>query len=160
MEIRGLIANHRADADYRFERTIELKEWYLTGKTWKIWLQEPAGSNDNTHNADEDDHPDNDHIYSIDSPGFLFSVTQPDFDNIPLDDRTGVTELVFMLNATETVEIKIGSGNWEKAAELEWFSVTWLENVDGKWRRKAGANQIEKGSIDGLEFASAPPTTF
>jgi hypothetical protein len=65
-----------------------------------------------------------------------------------------------MLNATETVQVKVGSGNWEKAAELKWFSVTWLEKVDGKWRRKQGANKIEKGSIDDLEFANEPPTTF
>jgi len=58
------------------------------------------------------------------------------------------------------VQVKIGSGNFEKAAEMEWFSVTWLEKVDGKWRRKAGANKIEEGSIKGLEFASEPPTTF
>jgi hypothetical protein len=160
MEIRGLIAGHRADAEYRFDRTIEMKEWYLAGKTWKLWQEEPADSNDNTHNKDEDDHPDNDHIYSIDGPGFTFSVTQPAFDNIPLDDRPRVTELVYMLNATETAQVKVGSGNFEKAAEMEWFSVTWLEKVDGKWRRKAGANKIEKGSIEGLEFASEPPTTF
>jgi hypothetical protein len=33
------------------------------------WQEEPADSNDNTHNKDEkneDDHPHNDHIYSID----------------------------------------------------------------------------------------------
>ena len=99
MEIRGLIAGHRADAEYQFDRTIEMKEWYLAGKMWKLWQEEPVGSNDNTHNKDEDDHPDNDHIYSIDGPGFTFSVTQPTFDNIPLDDRSSVTELVYMKTA-------------------------------------------------------------
>jgi len=30
------------------------------GKRWKLWQEEPADSNDNTHkgNRDEDDHPD------------------------------------------------------------------------------------------------------
>jgi hypothetical protein len=160
MEIRGLVADHRAGADYHFNRTIQMKMWYLAGKTWKLWKEYPAGSPDNTHNADEDDHPDNDHIYSIDSPGWTFSVTQPDFDDIPRDLRSSVTELVYMLNAIETAHVRVDSGNWEKAAELKWFSVTWLEKVDGTWRRKPGSNKIQKGSIDDLEFATEPPTAF
>jgi hypothetical protein len=160
MEIRGLVADHRAEAAYKFDRTIQMKKWYLAENMWKLWDEVPAGSNDNTHNADEDDHPDNDHIYSIDSPGFTFSVTQPEFDDIPSADRSSVTELVYMLNSTEIVCVKVGSGNWEKAAELKWFSVTWLEKVDGKWRRKPGANKIEKGSIEDLDVATEPPTAF
>ncbi len=167
MEIQGLIAGHRADAEYHFGRTIEMTKWYLAGTTWKVWKRLPAGTDDNQVATDADEHPDNDHIYSIDDPGFIFSVAHPNLDNIFPDDRSinastyrsTITELVYMLNAFETVDVKVGSGNWERAADLEWFSVTWLEKVDGKWRRKAGLNMIEKGSIIGLELAE-PPTAF
>ena len=71
MEIRGVIKGHRPDAEYRFDRTINNKTWYLAGKSWNLLNPViPAGTNDNTHQGDEDDFPENDHIYSIDTPGF------------------------------------------------------------------------------------------
>src|SRR5215510_816574 len=69
MEIRGVVTGHRPDAEYRFNRTRQKKDWYRTRDTWQSLL--PPDNNptsDNTHRKDEDDHPDNDHIYSFDSP--------------------------------------------------------------------------------------------
>src|SRR5262249_42743415 len=38
MEIRGNVTGHRPDAQYRFDRTIEMGMWYRLGKsTWKRW---------------------------------------------------------------------------------------------------------------------------
>ena len=161
MEIRGTVKGHRADAEYKFERTINNKTWYLSGKSWK-WLDAviPPGTNDNTHVGDEDDFPDNDHIYSIDTPGFTGPETAPDLvDNVPSADRSTLWEAVFMLNATETVKVRVAGGNWGQAAQLDWFSVTWLERVDGVWRRKSGSNRIAEGSIENLEDADTPDNT-
>lgn len=164
MEIRGVVTGHRPDAEYRFGRTIEQKSWILLGTNWKFREPPiPAGTDDNTHSGDEDPHPDNDHIYSVDAPGFTGPTTKPDLlDGLPSAEASRTTEAVYMLNATETVEVRVGKGPWSEAATLEWFSVTWLEKVDGKWQRKSGFNKIEAGSIDGLEFAGSdqPPLTF
>jgi hypothetical protein len=164
MEIRGIVKDHRPDAEYKFDRFINNKTWYLSGKNWN-WLNPviPAGSNDNTHQGDEDDFPDNDHIYSIDTPGFTGSETAPDLvDSVPPADRATLSEAVFMLNATETAKVRVAGGHWRQAAQLDWFSVSWLEKVDGVWRRKSGSNRIAVGSIDNLEDADAhnPPTSF
>jgi hypothetical protein len=158
MEIRGVVSFHRPDAEYRFGRTIGQKSWYLAGKTWKfLETPIPAGTNDNAHSNDEDDHPDNDHIYSIDTPGFTGPTTRPDLlGNIPPGDRDSVTEAAYMINATETVEVKVGQGSWSPAGGLDWFSVTWLEKVNGTWRRKQDLNVIETGSLIGLDEAKTP----
>jgi hypothetical protein len=139
-----------------FDRIIVQKSWFKAGNTWKL-LDQTQGS-DNTHSNDEDDHPDNDHIYSIDTPGFVGSVTNPNFvGNLPRDDRESATEGVFMMNATEAVEVKVGQAPWKQVDHLEWFSVTWLEKVHGTWRRKADLNRIDVGSLIGLEDANATP---
>jgi hypothetical protein len=77
----------------------------------------------------------------------------------PPTDRSSVTEAVFMMNATETAEVKVGGGPWTKAAELEWFTVTWLEKVNGQWRRKPQVNTISEGSINNLDDPNALPDT-
>jgi hypothetical protein len=62
-----------------------------------------------------------------------------------------------MLNAIETAEVTVNGGTtWVQAAQLEWFTVSWLEKVDGVWRRKPGSNLIDVGSIDHLQSADNP----
>src|SRR4051812_27340324 len=79
MEIRGVVTGHRPDAAYRFGRTIEQKSWILVGTSWRFRdTPIPAGTDDNANSGDEDTHPDNDHIYSVDSPGFTGPTTKPD----------------------------------------------------------------------------------
>ncbi|MFL5028228.1 MAG: hypothetical protein ACJ8E1_00025, partial [Xanthobacteraceae bacterium] len=105
----------------------------------------------------EDDHPDNDHIYSIDTPGFAGPVTKLNMlDSLPRDDRPNVTEVVYMLSATETVEVSVGKKPFSQAASLDWCTVTWLEKVGGTWRRKDGENRIEAGTLDGLLDVDSP----
>jgi hypothetical protein len=164
MEIRGVVTGHRPDAEYRFGRTIEQKSWILVGPNWRFREPPiPAGSDDNTHSGDEDTHPDNDHIYSVDAPGFTGPTTKPDLlGGLSSADVSQTTEAVYMINATETAKVNVGKGPSLEAATLDWFSVTWLEKVDGKWQRKPGFNKIAAGSIEGLEFAGSdqPPLTF
>ena len=162
MEIRGTIIGHRPGNAYRFDRTIEKRRWYLVGNRWKPLKDDvPGGSNDNKHTNDEDDVPNNDHIYSIDTPGLLGPIALPNvISNLPGDDRKDATEVVFMMNATESVEVKVGTGPFTQSATLNWFSVSWIEKVGANWRRKADLNRIGAGSIQDLEFATEPPRTF
>ena len=156
MEIRGVVKGHRPDAEYRFGRTINSKTWYLAGKDWKLLEPvNPPGTNDKVHRSDEDDFPDNDHIYSIDTPGFTGPETAPEqVANVPPADRATLSELVQMLNATETVEARVAGGQWKQAGQLDWKSVCWLEKVDGVWRRKSDSNKIEEG--DHRPFGGRP----
>jgi hypothetical protein len=162
MEIRGTITGHRPDAEYDFHRTRQRAHWCLIRGTWRCTLYEPPGTNDDTHNNDEDLHPDNDHIYSTDSPG---PPIPPSFseDQLKFDDQSDVTEFVYMVNFVETVHVKVGKGAWLKVGEgLEWFTVTWLEKTGTKWRRKPGKSKIAQGSITDLELGATvtgqPPT--
>ena len=77
---------------------------------------------------------------------------------IPDDERPNVTEYVYMINAIETVDVKLGSGPWMQMAggEMKWSSVTWLEKASGKWRRKPGnENKIVAASLDDMEIGAA-----
>jgi len=157
MEIRGVVSFHRPDAEYRFNRIIVQKSWYLAGKNWKL-LHPPFKGRDNTHPDDEDDHPDNDHIDSVDAPGFTGTVANPVFlGNLRKAERDSVTEGVYMISATESVEVKVGGSPWKRVDQLDWFSVTWLEKVSGTWRRKANLNRIDAGSLIGLEDKDTTP---
>jgi len=155
------VTGHRPDAEYRFNRTRQKKDWYRTRDTWQSLL--PPDNNptsDNTHRKDEDDHPDNDHIYSFDSPGLDGPLGNPPFlAAVPATARSSVTEVVYMMNATETVEVRVAGGPWAKAADLEWFTVTWLEKVSGQWQRKSEMNTISTGSINNLDDKQAVPDT-
>ena len=53
----------------------------------------------------------------------------------------------------------MAGGLWKQAAQLDWFSVSWLEKADGAWRRKSGLNRIAEGSIENLEDANTPDLT-
>ena len=163
MEIRGTVIGHRPGAEYKFGRIIEQGDWYLVGKnTWKCRNYSPPGTDDNKYTADEDNQPDNDHIYVIDGPGppippGMFAVAGK-LPAIPDDERPNVTEYVYMINAIETVGVKIGSGPWMQMAggEMKWSSVTWLEKASGKWRRKPGTeNKIVAASLDDMEIGAA-----
>lgn len=159
MEIRGVVIGHRPDAEYRFGRLRVTKEWYRNNDRWQ-YLNPPdlKPTNDKTHNKDEDDHPDNDHIYSFDTPGLVGPLGNPPFmASVPPPERSSVTEAVFMMNATEKAEVRVARGPWTKSAELEWFTVTWLEKVSGQWRRKPDMNTISAGSIINLDDTNAVP---
>jgi hypothetical protein len=157
MEIRGTVLGHTAGTSYRFDRTVAMREWYRVGDQWKPIRSLPEGSPDNTHNSDEDDIPNNDHIYSVDTPGLEGKIAAPNIaDGLTKD----ATEIVFMMTAIETVEVKMGNGPWTQAGSLDWHSVTWLEKVGSSWRRKVGKNEIEQGEIPNLDDASEPPATF
>jgi hypothetical protein len=160
MEIQGVVIGHRPDAEYRFNRDRQTKKWYRANGTWQyLGQQDSKPTNDNTHRKDEDDHPDNDHIYSLDTPGLVGPLgSNPAFlAAVPATARSSITEAVFMMNATETAEVRVGGGPWTKAAVLDWFTVTWLEKVDGQWRRKPQMNLISAGSIINLDDPQAVP---
>jgi hypothetical protein len=162
MEIRGVVTGHRPDAQYQFGRLRVTKEWYRVKDTWQF-LHPPdlKPTNDKKHHKDEDGHADNDHIYSFDAPGLEGPLGNPPFlQAVPAKiDRSSVTEAVFMMNATETAEVRVSGGPWTKAAELEWFTVTWLEKVGGQWRRKPSISTISAGSINNLDDTNALPDT-
>jgi hypothetical protein len=161
MEIQGVVIGHRPDAEYRFNRDRQTKEWYRANGTWQhLQRPDPKPTGDNKHRKDEDDHPDNDHIYSIDTPGLIGPLTNNGgfMVPVPANVRSSVTDVVFMMNATERVEVRVGTGAWTKAApDLDWFTVSWLEKVNGRWQRKADMNMISSGSINGLDDPAAVP---
>jgi hypothetical protein len=160
MEIRGVVTGHRPDAEYRFNRDRQTRKWYRANGTWHRMWDDSKTTNDNTHNKDEDDHPDNDHIYSFDAPGLVGPLGNPPIlTSVPFADRSSVTEVVFMMSATEKAEVRVGGGPFTKAAELEWFTVTWLEKVDGQWSRKPQMNTISEGPINNLDDPKATPET-
>lgn len=165
MEIRGTVSGHRPDAEYQFRRTIEEKSWIGEGSSWRYKDDpKPAGTDDDANDSDEDLHADNDHIYVIDSPGLTGPIRRPNFvENMGRAQQSKATEAVFMMNAIETVHVKVGAGTWVDAGQLEWFTVTWLEKVGDTWRRKQGSNKIERGSIANLDSSGpddGPPTAF
>jgi hypothetical protein len=53
--------------------------------------------------------------------------------------------------------LKVGGGVWTRANRLDWFAVTWLEQVGGQWLRKPEENAIRQGSLQGLDSDDAIP---
>jgi hypothetical protein len=154
MEIRGNVIGHRFDAEYQFHRTRENANWYrLANGVWKQWDYDPPGTDDDDNDSDEHLFPDHHHIYVIDTPGFI-EIGPPLTPGVRAEDAV---ENVFIMNAVETVEVKVGSGPWLQVGQLEWYTVTWLEKVDGRWRRKPGLNYIRKGSASGPLTLQEPP---
>ena len=140
---------------------MELGKWYRIGNRWKCVEYATAGTNDNTHQGHEDPNPDNDHIYVVDGPGP--TGIPPPLDKVEYAERAAVNEYVYMINALETVHVKVGSQPWAQVNQLQWFSVTWLEKSNGKWRRTDGKSKISTGSITGMyEGANAhePPLQY
>jgi hypothetical protein len=46
MEIRGNVSGHRPDAQYQFDRTIEMGQWYRLKDKWTRWYYLKAGTPD------------------------------------------------------------------------------------------------------------------
>ena len=189
-EIRGTVHGHRPEAEYRFDRTLLLqKRWFRATDAWRRlhdspqerdsykkriipgsdewWkLEEPRGPfNDRavTNREDEDVRLANDHIYSIDGPGFNnpllgFSVSRSTYASTQYAvDPSQITDAVTMINYTEFVMFKLGGGTWTRAAGLDWFTVTWLEQISSNWRRKPQKNAIRHSSIEGLRSRRCSP---
>ena len=88
--------------------------------------------------------------------GFDGKVTEPNLvSNLPPLERQAVSEAVYMLNAIEKVEVKLGTGSWVQSATLSWFSVTWLEKSKAGWRRKPDIERHQAG-LDS-ELGVLPP---
>jgi len=96
---------------------------------------------------DQDVTPKNDHIYVVDGAGF----DDPDH---PVPDPSA-DEAVYRGTFVESVRARLRGGVWSRVSnDFPWHSVTWMEKVNGKWRRKPGANEIEPGRIT---VGKAPP---
>jgi hypothetical protein len=162
MEIQGIVHFHHAGVEYRFDRTISEKVWFQAEGHWTV-VETKINVNDNKTTGDEDDsHPDNGHIYSIDDPGLEWQAgsTPQILSRVRVPgDRDRVTDVVKMMNATERVEVQLGKGPLKEVARLDWFTVTWLERVGATWRRKDGWNMIEAGSLGGLDDNDSTPDT-
>jgi hypothetical protein len=96
----------------------------------------------------------------IDGPGFTDLEAPTDktigADGLPIrptekhatkEDAKGnvftITDRVFMMDARETIRVKVGNGNWVTLPDgVEWHTKTWLTVRDGKWLRKANQNFI------------------
>jgi hypothetical protein len=141
MELRGDISEHRRGIEYDFKRSKERVIWRNTNNNWDLLDYLPPGTPDDATDRDEDLRPKNNHIYSIDGPGF------EDVSN-PLPGAAAASEAVYKGTYTDWVEARIRNGPWTKVSnDFDWHSITWLEKVGGAWRRKAGWNEIEAGKI-------------
>jgi hypothetical protein len=140
MELRGDIMGHRAGVEYDFSRNKERAIWKRAGGAWTLLHYAPPETKDDVFSRDEDVIPKNHHIYAVDGPGLN------DPDN-PVPDPAA-EEAVYRGTFVESVRARVGGGPWAKVSnDLPWHSITWMEKVDGKWRRKPGANEIASGSI-------------
>jgi len=140
MELRGDITGHRAGIQYDFKRTKERGTWKRVGAAWTQLTHVGPGADDDAHDQDESLSPVNSHIYVEDGPGFG-SLANPMGD-------PAATEAVYKASFVESCNVRDGAGAWSKRSNaVTWHSITRLEKVGGGWRRKAGLNEIELGSI-------------
>ncbi|MGO9443396.1 MAG: hypothetical protein ACLPXB_01315, partial [Thiobacillaceae bacterium] len=140
MELRGDISGHRPNVEYDFSRTKERAIWERAGDTWTLLKYAPPKTEDNRFSTDEDVTPKNNHIYTVDGPGF------EDLDH-PTPDASA-DEAVYRGTFIDFVRARVGTGIWSKVSnDFAWHSITWLEKAGGKWRRKAGANEVSPGAI-------------
>jgi len=165
MEIRGSVIDHRPGVAYQFKRTIEEGQWYrLDGITWRLWSHEGPNKDDDRNDADEHLFPDHNHIYVFDGPGLLEigppepASTDPKYWEIREAIKTNkLTDFVWIMTAVEWVEMRSSpSAKWVRGESLEWYTVTWLEQMDGTWRRLPGLNYIKKGSLGKLNLQEPP----
>ena len=56
-----------------------MKQWYWAKTGGSLVAPDLKPTSDKTHHKDEDTHPDNDHIYSYDSPGLAGPLAIPPF---------------------------------------------------------------------------------
>ena len=138
MELRGDITGHRSGVEYDFKRTKEVAVWRHGAGGWHMLGYNAPGSPDDTFEMDEDVTPTNNHIYSVDAPGF------PENFRPVLDADT----YTYKANFVESVNARVRPGPWMPVSnQFEWHSVTWIEKVDGQWERSQGLNEIEPGHI-------------
>jgi hypothetical protein len=140
MELRGDISGHRAGIQYDFKRSKERATWKQVGGAWTQLSHEGPGADDDDRDQDESLSPVGTHIYVEDGPGFRGLAN-------PVNDATA-TEAVYKASFTESCNVRDGSGPWSKRSnDVNWHSVTWLENAGGAWRRRAGSNEIALGNV-------------
>jgi hypothetical protein len=139
MEVRGDIDEHRRGVEYDFKRTKERAIWRSTGGQWELLQYDPPGTDDDHTDRDESLIPVNNHIYAIDGPG-LPGLNQPG------PGAAAAEEFVYKASFVEFVHARVRNGPWTPVSnEFRWHSITWLEKVNGIWRRKQGENEIEAG---------------
>ncbi len=135
MEIRGDVVGHAQGTVYDIRRTLEGKAWQRVGGQWRLTSHDPAWTDDDSHDADEDLDPlPYFHIYSVDSPGFPpDAIFHPD-----------ATDAVYKANFVENVYAKVGSRDWELVSdEIHWHSVSTMQKVNGRWERNKSKQTID-----------------
>jgi hypothetical protein len=146
MELRGDITGHRSEVEYDFKRTKEVAVWRHGTEGWHRLGYNAPGTPDDAFETDEDVTPTNNHIYSVDAPGF-----PENFRPIPDADTYS-----YKANFVESVNARVRPGPWMPVSnQFEWHSVTWIERVEGQWERSQGLNEIESGHIiigEGLPY--------
>jgi hypothetical protein len=141
MEVRGDIDQQRRGVQYDFKRTKERAIWRLSAGQWELLQYDPPGTDDDRTERDESLNPVNNHIYAIDGPGLQ------DIDR-PGPGADTADEFVYKASFVEFVHARGRNGAWTPVSnEFRWHSVTWVEKVNGGWRRKQGYNEIEAGAI-------------
>jgi hypothetical protein len=152
MEIRGLVKGHHPGAKYKFSRTIHGGDFYLEGLEWKKLHYWPKGTPDNERvelgqmeGYDEDREPDHDQIYVVDGP----TPGKPPFWRYFANHDTPASfrECVREFNATEILEVKLGSNPWKHAAKMLWCAVSWVVKKDGVWQMDLDKSGIAKGGF-------------
>ncbi|HEX5874953.1 MAG TPA: DUF4157 domain-containing protein [Pyrinomonadaceae bacterium] len=146
MELRGDITGHRSEVEYDFKRTKEVAVWRHGDGGWNRLGYDAPGTPDDTFETDEHVTPTNNHIYSVDAPGFPGNFApRPDADTYS-----------YKANFVESVNARVRPGPWMPVSnQFEWHSVTWIEKVNGSWERSQGLNEIEPGHIfigEGLPY--------
>jgi hypothetical protein len=176
MEIRATLSVHHPGAVYDFTRRVEVGTFVqvrqpVDPKTMKpladdFWDSHFQSEHDDNMPGDKDEDltPENDHIYSIDGPGPDIPPTEH------LIKITGwskyapnVSDFVWVMNATERLEVSINGVPFQVGEKLKWFSVTWLTRKvighskrDGspafdEWKRMPNQCAILPGMILELE---------
>jgi len=141
MELRGEIDEHRRGVEYDFKRTKERAIWRRAGEQWELLQYDPRGTDDDRTSSDESLVPVNNHIYAVDGPGLQ------DLSN-PGPGAHAADEFVYKASFVESVNARAPNGAWAPASnQFQWHSITWLEKVNGAWRRKTGENEVEPGAI-------------
>jgi len=164
IEIQGLVKGHHPKAEYRFDRTIESLILFLHNNKWRSIpdFYKAPGTPDNKDRDDEDTKPDNDHIYVVDGPG----LGDPPVDRLRgIDDIKRITQCVKIMNATESLKVKVGNSSWNTViSAFDWFVIIWLErDKNGAWQmnvKKSGAAPGSAGPLFPLKDGGFEPPAF
>jgi len=145
MELRGDIAGSTVGVQFNFKRTVEKGSWRKMNNTWELSKVQNAylapGTDDDTHDDDEQLIPVNNHIFVVDAPG----ITEMENPAWP-DPNKLATEYKYVASFEEWVEAKIGSDPWARVSDIfEWHSISTLEKGSPRWHR-AGTNEIGPGN--------------